>query len=413
MHNITAIIIAGGSNSRFFPLEGELNKGGFSLLGQPLITKTLENLKQNGVNKVICVVSPQNSDQKGLSKSITESNPGLEITFVTQERPTGMGDAVLLAASHLQTNQFLLLSPYHTTAGDVMRGLLATNQPSAVCTITTEVPWRYGVISIQDNLATSITEKPSKGTEPSNQRVQSIYLLDQKFIEMLEKTPKEQYSLETALNSYMKSHPVGIFPLDHELPSLKYAWQLFDFLPDLFSQASTKISKDAKIAKTAELDDTNGPIIIESGAQISHAAHIVGPCYIGKNSFIGDFSLVRGSNINENCTLGAYTEVVRSIILENSSVHQSYLADSIIGSNNKIGAGLITANKRHDRAQVKTLVKNKITRTFRNNLGVATGRNVKLGIRVSTMPGVLIGKNQVVMPSTTIYKNLNHKEIEE
>jgi FMN phosphatase YigB (HAD superfamily) len=42
-----------------------------------------------------------------------------------------------------------------------------------------------------------------------------------------------------------------------------------------------------------------------------------------------------------------------------------------------------------------------------NHLGTFIGNNVKIGIRVSTMPGVIIGNNAVVGPQTVVFRNID------
>ena len=132
---------------------------------------------------------------------------------------------------------------------------------------------------------------------------------------------------------------------------------------------------------------------------------IIGPTYIGDNSLIGDYSFVRLSSIEANSTVGANTEVVRSIIMENSSLHFGYLADSIVGQNVKIGAGLITANKRLDRENIKTKIKAEMMSTNLRALGTIIGHGANLGIRVNTMPGVMIAAYSKIMPGSVVSKN--------
>lgn len=377
------------------------------MLGIPIFERTLRNLAAAGYENVITVLPADETLNTQLSQIAEKYQDQLNIKMVNQPEATGMGDAVLLAMPYVNTQQFLVIAPYHTEAGTLSRRLLELNNQAAIFTAATDTPWRYGIVSINNNFATGIIEKPAKGAEPSNQKVQTIYLLDQKFLEILKATKSEPYSFEIALNQLMQQSKVGVVQLEKSLPTLKFAWHLFDFL-EVFLKAETKtqISKSAKIAPTAVIDDSGGVVIIGENTKIGHCAKIVGPCYIGPDSLIGDFSLVRNSNIDHHVTVGANTEVVRSIIFENSSIHFGYLADSILGKNNKIAAGLITANKRFDRKKIKTKIKGKIVDTGRNGLGIITGDDVSTGIGVNFMPGVLIGSKQVIFPGKTVQKNI-------
>jgi len=53
MQKPTILIVAGGKNSRFFPLNTETHKGFLPLLGKPMIVRALKSLKKNNFNKYI------------------------------------------------------------------------------------------------------------------------------------------------------------------------------------------------------------------------------------------------------------------------------------------------------------------------------------------------------------------------
>ena len=41
-------------------------------------------------------------------------------------------------------------------------------------------------------------------------------------------------------------------------------------------------------------------------------------------------------------------------------------------------------------------------------MGVIMGDSVRTGINISTMPGIIIGNNAIVGPSTTLMENVEH-----
>jgi len=406
----TVVIIAGGENSRFFPLNFNTYKGSMNLMGKALIIRALESLQKHGYHKVVIVVSPKNYQGQGLSGLLAESKLDQNITFVLQPEAKGMGDAVLKARDQL-SEQFIVTSGYHLNVGELADQLLELKAENVVCSAPTLEPWEYGILSLEDGRAVGIVEKPAQGKQPSNQKVQSIYALNQDFIKQLAALPESDYNFETALNLVMQNQSVGVLALPDSLPSLKYAWHLFDFQQQLFKDLRSHTSTKAEVAKTVVLDESQGSIYIDDGAHIGHGTRIAGPCYIGRNVKVGDFCLLRGGcSIEADTTIGAYTEIVRSIILSSSSVHQSYVSDSIIGHRVKIGAGFLTANKRLDRAPIQINIKGKMIDTGRNNLGVLIGDEANIGIRVSTMPGVSIGAQTLIHPGVMVYRNVDHQQ---
>jgi acetyltransferase-like isoleucine patch superfamily enzyme len=99
-------------------------------------------------------------------------------------------------------------------------------------------------------------------------------------------------------------------------------------------------------------------------------------------------------------------EVTRSIFQENVHIHSGFFGDSIFGKGCRIGAGTVTANVRVDRGEIKSIVEGEKIGTRLNSFGVVIGENSKTGIRVSLMPGVLIGSNCSIGPNSVIFKNI-------
>ena len=416
MQKPTILIIAGGKNSRFFPLNTKTHKGFLPLVGKPIITLALESLKQHNFNKIVVVVSQKDYGDNGFSKYLKENDSGLDIQTVLQKEAKGMGNALLLAIEHLD-DSFILASPYYFNMGKKAQMLWTKKQESgANCVFSgthTETPELYGILDLDPNnqeKVLGIVEKPKNGEEPSSFKADSVYLFDNKFIEELTNTPEEEYSLETAITTYAKKANIAWIKNTELIKSIKYPWHLFRSFEQIILRSKTSISNQAEVSKTAIIDDSNGPVIIEDGARVGEFVKISGPCYIGKNCLVGDYSFIRGSSLEAGAIVGANTEVVRCIFFENSSIHYGYIGDSILGTGSQIGAGLITANKRFDRKNVGVKIKNKVVDSNRRALGIITGDNAQIGIRVNTMPGIMIGENSVVYPGLTLSRNVDANE---
>lgn len=439
MNKPTILIVAGGENSRFFPLNTETHKGFLELAGEPIVVKALKNLKKHGFaqrgsqENIIIIVAPKDFEDKGFSKYFNENDLAneldLNIQFVLQKNAKGMGDALLSAKNFINENPnshksdyFILASPYHLNLGETAMNLWNKRQESnSNCVLSvskTENPELYGIVKINPedkNKVLGIIEKPKKTSlektdDDKYLKVDSTYLFDNNFFDELSKNPEEEYSLENALTKYAKK--TNITWTENIKPnfSLKYPWHLFNAFEQIMRNQKTSTSSTAEISKTAILDDSNGPIIIADGVKVGDFTKILGPCYLGKDVFVGDHSFIRGSSIEEGATVGAYTEVARCIFFKDAEMHFGYISDSVLGSKTQVGAGLITANKRFDRNGVRVKVKGIIVDSLRTGLGIITGNNVKIGIRTNTMPGVLIGSNTTIFPGITLEENTLENE---
>ena len=190
------------------------------------------------------------------------------------------------------------------------------------------------------------------------------------------------------------------------IPTLKYPWHLLELFTHLALTKIGYISPNASIAKTAIIEDT---AYIDDGAIILDGAHIKGHTYIGRNVYIGDHSVIRDSDIGKNAQIGIHADIARSIIMEDVHFHgDGFIGDSVIGSFSRLGAGFITANKRMDRKPILSYMDKSEINTTEHALGVICGKQTSFGVRVSTMPGILVGEKSTIWPAMTVYTSLPH-----
>lgn len=147
-----------------------------------------------------------------------------------------------------------------------------------------------------------------------------------------------------------------------------------------------------------------GHVILEEGVRVMPHATVVGPCYIGKGTIIGNNALVRESIIGEQCVIGFGSEVARSNLHSHVWTHSTYLGDCVIGHNVAFGAGSVSANFRLDEGEIASFAEKLNTR--RTKLGVIIGDNVRIGVHVSFAPGVKVGSGSFVATATYVSQDV-------
>jgi len=388
-----AVILAAGESSRFWPLN-QRHKSLLKIMGRPLIWHTIESLKKAGIKNVIIVQGPK----KDIEEELKNFDLGIDIKYVIQSEPKGMGDAVFQAKNFLQ-EQLFVLNAERFDAGDYLKPILEKQRSSKGAKLLllgaeTDNPQLYGILDLEGDRAKNLIEKPGKGKEPSNIKVVGIYFLPKEFLDCYQRIPEHMYAFEDALSLYMKEKEVRVVIAEKELSSLKYPWHLFEvtrFLMDKYLGNKTHIGKNVKIYE---------------------GAVIKGPCYIGDNCVIGNNSLIREyTNLENNVLIGAFAEVTRSIFQEDIHTHSGYYGDSIFGKGCRLGAGNITANVRVDRGEIKSVVKGEKIGTGLDSLGCIMGENTKTGVHCSLMPGVLVGSNCLIWPSSVVSKNIEDNTV--
>lgn len=397
-----AVLLAGGKSSRFYPFNTQ-HKSTIPLLGKMLIEHTLEKVREAGVRDIIIVVGKDSPIQKTLSQ---KNYDDLQISYVMQPEPLGMGDA-LLACKDLLADSFFVLHGHHVDFGEFQKEMYEKKNEnvSAVLLLKKKEHFeKYGCVSLDGDTVTAITEKPGKGKEPSPFGVIGIYLLSKSFLSVLKDVPLDHYNFENALTQFAKKATVKAVITDKETVSLKYVWDLLSLNKYLLDRSDRSVSEKADIAKSAEL---SGSVIVEEGARILDGARVKGPCYIGKNAYVGTNALVRNyASLGESVVVGAQMEVKNSILFDKTKTHSGFIGDCVIGSDCKIAAFFCTANVRLDKKTVRARLFDGQIDTELHSLGAMIGSRAKIGIRVSTMPGVIIGNNVTIGPSTTVTKNV-------
>lgn len=403
IHNMQGVVLAAGQSSRFSPFNNGGHKTMISLLGKPILAHTIEGIKKAGIQNIILVVKNKEEIKEYFDK---RKDLSLNITYVVQDKATGMGDGLLRAEEYIKED-FILLGGNHVNSNQLINELFSVEKSDNTGVVLVEQrnnTWEYGVVGILGKYVTSVIEKPPKGKEPSKFCLVSMYYLPHTFLSILKKLKKHHYSFETGLGELAKEKKLLVTKTKQTITTLKYPWDILSIKNYLLKSTKTSIHTHAYIAKSAEII---GNAVIEEGAKIMEGARIKGPCYIGKNVVVGDHALLRsGVDVEAGCMVGSYMEVKNSLILENTSTHSGFIGDSVIGKNCKIGGQFGTANVRIDRTRVKTIVKNEKVDTGLKYLGAIIGDNVRIGIKASTMPGVIIGNNVSVGPSTTVLKNI-------
>jgi bifunctional UDP-N-acetylglucosamine pyrophosphorylase/glucosamine-1-phosphate N-acetyltransferase len=398
-----AVILAAGESSRFWPLNQE-HKSLFKIMGRPLICYTIDGLKEAGVKDIIIVQKPSRDAEMELGKC----KLGVDVKYVVQDAPKGMGDA-LLQAKDLLEDQFFVLNAERFDVSDFIKPMLEKHKSSKAQMVLlgaqTATPQLYGVLDMDGDKVKAIVEKPEKGKEPSDIRAIGIYFLPKEFIDYYQRVPGHMYGFEDALSLYMKEKDTRWVLVKEESRPLKYPWHLFGVQKVLMDKfLKPQVAKTAQIAKNVTIQ---GNVYIGENTKIFEGAVIKGPCYIGDDCIVGNNVLIRDyCDLERKTMIGALAEVTRSIFQEDAHTHSGFFGDSIFSKGCRVGAGTITANVRIDRGEIQAVVKGEKVGTGTDSLGVIMGEGSKMGINCSLMPGKLIGQNCLIGPSSVVFENV-------
>lgn len=407
------IILAGGASSRLWPLrEKSLLRFGT----EPLLVSQLQTFRKLGIDRAVIVANPGNhAEIVGYTASIAKQ---MHLDVVVQDEPLGMGNALLKVESVLADipETPIYVNQVHDIVDqELHQDMLQAHQRNPATSYVAGVemkdyfPGGYMVVGA-DRQITGIVEKPGAENRPSNLvnivahiHANTAALFGAIRIEYTGTASTDDH-YERAMDRLMPTHTFRVVPYKGFWAALKYPWHVLDIMDHFLNKIDGQVvSDDAFVAPNATLV---GNVYIGAGVRVFPGAAVVGPAYIGAGTIVGNNALVRHSMVLSNCEIGFTTEVARSYVASNCSLHACRVLDSVFAERINFSAGCTTANLRMDRGPVSSMVKEQKLNTGRQKLGAIIGEDAFLAVDVMTMPGVKVGQNAQVGPGTHVQNDV-------
>jgi glucose-1-phosphate thymidylyltransferase len=158
-----AVVLCAGEGTRLRPLTFSRPKHLLPVAGKPLLGWALQSLAEAGIEQVALVVGHR---AEAIGRYVGDGSPwGMNATYVTQDKPLGLGHAVNAAREFIGADNFLLYLGdnllEHGVSGLVKE--FAARQPAALLSVK-EVPdpRAYGVAVLEGDRVVSLVEKPAE-----------------------------------------------------------------------------------------------------------------------------------------------------------------------------------------------------------------------------------------------------------
>ncbi len=215
-----AVIPAGGLGTRFLPASKAVPKELLPILDKPMIQYQVEEAAAAGIEEVIVVTSEgkealeryfaqdpaleshlSRSGAAGLLEEVRRTWSAARVSFVRQERPLGLGHAVLTARDAVGDEPFAVMLPddviWHSESvtGQMLEVFREYGgSVVAVEEVPAEAVSAYGVVDSvpvteQVHRVRGLVEKPAPEEAPSNLAVVGRYVFAPDIFDCLERTP--------------------------------------------------------------------------------------------------------------------------------------------------------------------------------------------------------------------------------
>jgi len=203
-----AVILAAGLGTRFLSITKTIPKEMLPLIDKPVLHYLIDETQLSGIREIILIISPE----KEIIKNYFKKNKKLEyflrvrkekkylaeikkiekfpkISFLYQEKPLGIGDAVLIAEKKIKNEPFALFFADDVIASKTpcLKQLIDVYKKYqkiiiGVAPVPKKEVFRYGVIkakkiSSRVYQVLDLVEKPAINKAPSNLAITGRYIL--------------------------------------------------------------------------------------------------------------------------------------------------------------------------------------------------------------------------------------------
>ena len=214
-----AVIPAAGLGTRFLPVTKSVPKELLPILEKPMLQYVVEEAAEAGIQQVVIVTAPgkesvaayfqpqpelerhlAGSGAAGLLEKVRHATSLARVSFVIQERPLGLGHAVLMAREAVGNEPFVVILPDDIVdhSPGVVAQMAAVAQGVGAGVVAVEpIPWEaihnYGVVDAtavgeRVHRIHRLVEKPPREEAPSNLAIVGRYILPPEVFDCLERT---------------------------------------------------------------------------------------------------------------------------------------------------------------------------------------------------------------------------------
>ncbi len=334
------LVLAGGSGKRLRPMTHTGAKQLVPVANRPVLFYVIDNLTDAGVTDIGVIISPETGEE---IRSVLGdgSRWNAKLTFIQQERASGLAHAVATAKDFLGASDFVMFLGDNLIGTKIRESVarFRAHPELAASLMLKEVdnPSAFGVAEVDaSGKVISLVEKPK---EPkSNLALVGIYMFRSSVFEAIaEIQPSARGELEITdaiARLIEKGGTVDFSRVD--------SWWLDTGKKDDVLRANDTVLDDWLTAETnGDVDaesSVTGRVRIGKGAKIVRST-VRGPVVIGENARISDSFIGPFTSIGDGVRVDQ-SRVEHSVILRDATIEKvPSLEDSLVGKRVVVAPG--------------------------------------------------------------------------
>ena len=317
--SMQAVILAAGEGIRLRPLTQNKPKALIPVANKPIIEHTSLSLLEAGIRDIIVVVGYR---KEQVMRHL--SHLSVPVMIVRQTEQLGTAHALLSARDRI-AGDVLVLPGDNYIDPDSIRDIARIK--NSLLYTTHRQPSNFGVVTIEEDTVTSITEKPVLASRMTVSC--GVYHLGAELLNRITLP-----SLSEAIDDEIRQGTRITAVKAHSWQDAIYPWDLLimndRLLPFISPEKSGTISSSVIM---------QGKVSIGAGTKIGPGTVITGPVIIGDDCTIGPHVVIEpGTSIGSRVKIEPFTVIRRSILMDDVVIaSHSSISGSVIGEGCTLG----------------------------------------------------------------------------
>lgn len=326
------LVLAGGAGTRLRPLTYTGAKQLVPVANKPILHYVIDNLVDAGITDIVIIISPETGDEVKASLGDGSRWSG-RLTYVLQDRPSGLAHAVLTAKSALGNNDFCMFLGDNLIGSKVKEPVdrFRSSPELAASVMLKEVPNPSSCGVAEVDASGNVVKLVEKPKEPkSNLALVGIYMFRPTIFDAIGRIkPSARGELEITDAISMLIELGGRVRFDR----VTTWWLDTGKKDDLLLANDTVLDDWLEHGVEGEVDAEShliGRVRIDKGASVVRST-IRGPAVIGAGARLVDARIGPFTSVGDNAIIER-SGVEHSVLMEGARVEDiDRLEDSLVG----------------------------------------------------------------------------------
>jgi len=330
------IILHGGHGTRLRPLTHTGPKQLLAIANKPMSQYALEDLREAGITETAIIIGDV-YPEKVKEFYGDGSKFGVKITYIYQDKPSGISHAIKLCKDFVKNEKFVVYlgdnilrkglqeytKKFQSSQADAMILLCKVDEPS-----------RFGIAELDGKKIKKISEKPKNSV--SNLAVIGVYFLTPKIFDIIDKL-KPSWRGELEITDALQLLMTEGNMIEHDTVT---GWWKDTGTPEDILHANQLVLDSIGTSNQFQLQSgsqVQENIVIGKNCTISRDSFIKSPVIIGDNCIIGPAVRIGPYVSIGNNSILKHCDIENSILMEDCNIDTKiHISDSIIAHGSEI-----------------------------------------------------------------------------